>query len=117
MAWQECSWRGESGYRNRPTCHNPDSLGTGAAAISTSLELVGFGANTFADSELRVRRKIRKLHNQGKEKEAQEIGDNWNLLNPDNRIVKIRNIIGADTTFIEIAKPKRRVIFLREATR
>jgi hypothetical protein len=82
--------------------------GLGAAGLTFGSEFVGFGSSTYKDAEGRVRKNIRKLWKEGKEDEAKETTENWNLLNPDNRIVGMDIIDGADTTRIELAKPKEK---------
>lgn len=74
--------------------------GLSKAAVTAGVEFVGFGANTFADSESRTRRRIKKLKNQGKDKEAKALGLNWNLINPDD---PIREVDG-----FEVSKPKKK---------
>ena len=76
--------------------------GFGKAGLTFGTEFVGLGANTFADSKSRVRRDIRKLLREGKDEEADEKAENWNLLN-DDRIKFITVVRDGEKTKVQVA--------------
>lgn len=74
---------------------------TREAVVGAALQFPGLGVNTYQDSKMRVRKKLRELLIDGKEAEVDALANNWNLLNKD----KIRNITlirGADTLHIPV---------------
>jgi uncharacterized small protein (DUF1192 family) len=66
--------------------------GPTAAGVTGTLQFVGVGASTYADSQSRVRRDIRKLILAGEEERAMERMREWNALNPDNRMRSVGDL-------------------------
>jgi hypothetical protein len=64
--------------------------GLGKAATAGGLAFIGVGVNTYEDSEMAIRRKIRKLKDKDNLIGAMQLQLEWNIEHPDRQIKVVR---------------------------